>query len=353
MAGVALGGQRAELEHQLVAVRADQGDPAVDLLLADRLQRPQELLLGLLTAGRQLALEGAAVLQRRLPATGGQLPVRGRHQRLQGGHQLDPEGRQLGPGTSQMAVPDLQRGQVGALAATGPAGHRGGLQQGVALLEHPLVVLPHAGQPGRAGGQQLVQEAPPLAGVALDQAEVLRGEQHGAQQAQHIARADVVGAVDPGPVGLARGELQLDQGGAAAVHHRGADPRPLGAQPDQRGVGGDPVAAQGGDVADRLDQVGLALAVGPDEGRHARVEGNLGPGVRPEVGERQMRNMHGCGLCPPSVDEPGPRPGWGSAPVGTTSTRPRGRRTGCAARRSSSSAASRPGGRRTGRTARR
>ncbi len=248
-----------------------------------------------------------------------------------------------------MAVPDLQGGEVGALAATGPAGHRGGLQEGVALLEHPLVVLPDPGQPGRAGGQQLVQEAPALPRVALDQGEVLGGEQHGAQQAQHIARADVVGAVDPGPVGLARSDLQLDQGGAPPVDHRGADHGALGAQPDQRGVGGDPVAAQGGDVADRLDQIGLALAVGADERRHARVEGNLGPGVGAEVGERQVRDVHGGGLRSPSVEKP--RDLWRS--FGTTSTRPRGRRTGCAARRSSSSAASRPDGRRSARTARR
>ena len=63
----------------------------------------------------------------------------------------------------------------------------GGLEQGVALLEHPVVVLADAGQPRRPRDQQFVEEPPPLGGVALDQGEVLRREQHRPQDAEHVA----------------------------------------------------------------------------------------------------------------------------------------------------------------------
>src|SRR5690606_414856 len=74
---------------------------------------------------------------------------------------------------------------------------------------------------------------------------------------------------------------------------RSPDDRAVGPHPHQRGVGGDPVAAEGGEVADGLDQVRLALAVGTDEGRHPRVERDLDPGVGPEIGQRQVRDVHG------------------------------------------------------------
>ena len=64
-----------------------------------------------------------------------------------------------------------------------------GLQQRVALLEDAVVVGAHAGQPGSAGHEQVVEEAAPLRRVALDHGEILRREQDGAQQAEHLARA--------------------------------------------------------------------------------------------------------------------------------------------------------------------
>src|SRR3712207_1997248 len=44
------------------------------------------------------------------------------------------------------------------------------------------------------------------------------------------------------------------------THHRARRPGP-----DERGVGGHAVAAERGDVAERLDEVGLALPVRPDQ----------------------------------------------------------------------------------------
>ena len=69
--------------------------------------------------------------------------------------------------------------------------------------------------------------------------------------------------------------------------------RPLRAGPDQWRVTGDAVAAEGGEVADGLDEVGLALGVRADEGRHALLDREVEKRVRAEVGQRQVGNVHG------------------------------------------------------------
>ena len=49
----------------------------------------------------------------------------------------------------------------------------GGLQQRVALSQHPVVVGPDPGQARRAQHQQVVEEAAAVGRVALDQRQVL------------------------------------------------------------------------------------------------------------------------------------------------------------------------------------
>ena len=80
------------------------------------------------------------------------------------------------------------------------------------------------------------------------------------------------------------------------LDHGRPDHRLLGAGADQRGVGGDPVRGQPGQVVDRLDQVGLALPVAADERRDARLERDVGGGVGPEVVEGQVGDVHGASL---------------------------------------------------------
>jgi hypothetical protein len=53
------------------------------------------------------------------------------------------------------------------------------------------------------------------------------------------------------------------------------------------------VTAERGEIADGLDEVRLALPVGAHERGDARVERDFDPGVRAEVGQRQMRDVHG------------------------------------------------------------
>src|SRR5690606_31854808 len=89
--------------------------------------------------------------------------------------------------------------------------------------------------------------------------------------------------VEPGAVRAAGHDLQLDEALPPVPDDRGPDDRPLGTVTDQGGVGGDPVTAQGRDVARRLDEVGLALAVAAQEGGDPRGEGQLGGAVAAEV----------------------------------------------------------------------
>ena len=64
--------------------------------------------------------------------------------------------------------------------------------------------------------------------------------------------------------------------------------RLVGAGADERGVGGHAVRREPGEVVDRLDQVGLALAVAPDERGRARPELDIDVGVGAEVVQQQM-----------------------------------------------------------------
>ena len=210
-------------------MRADQGHAALDLLLARLGQRRQQHLV---ERPRACAPRRCPPARRRTDwyssahraAAGRQLLVRLVRQRLQRRDQVQPLRQQLGARARQVLVPHVEGGQVHRAAAV-PAGHRRRLQQGVALLEHPLVVGPHARHPRRAGRDQLVEEAAPLAGVALDQGQVLRREQHRPYDPQHVTRPDLRGPVDPGPVGTARVELQLDQLLPLALRDRGPDDR--------------------------------------------------------------------------------------------------------------------------------
>ena len=205
------------------------------------------------------------------------------------GHQAQPAGQQFGSGGGQVAVPDVERAHVTAAATDRRAG---GLQQGVALAHDTLVVGPHAGEPGRARDEQVVQEPAAAVRVALDERQVLRREQHRPEHPEDLPGPGDRPPVEPGPVGPARDDLDLDQRVASRPPHHGADDGTLRPQPDQGRVGGDAVAAQGRHVADGLDEVRLALPVGTDERRHPLVERELRRRVGPEIGDREVGDAH-------------------------------------------------------------
>ena len=191
------------------------------------------------------------------------------------GDQVQPAGEQLRAVLGQVGVPDVQGGQIAAAAgAADLAGQVRRAQQGVALLEHPVVVGAHAGVAGLAGDQQVVEVAAPLGRVAADQRQVLRREQHQPQRAEHVAgpASPASGRAGPGSPCRARSPARpAAPGSSCTTAHRIT--AALGAGPDQRRVGGDPVAVQGRDVAERLDQVGLADAVAARPARSGRARG--------------------------------------------------------------------------------
>ena len=146
--------------------------------------------------------------------------------------------------------------------------------------------------------EEVVEEAATLAGIALDEREVLGREDDRAQDAEDLAGALHGSLVDSRAVGAPRRDLDLEHERAILTHDVGPDYGPLGAMAHQRGVGGDAVAAERRQVGDGLDQVGLALTVRPDEGIDPRLEAHLEVRVVADVCERDVPHPHrGIGGC--------------------------------------------------------
>jgi hypothetical protein len=100
--------------------------------------------------------------------------------------------------------------------------------------------------------------------------QVLEGEHHAAKGADGVFWPGQRDPVEPDPVRPACVELDLDQ----AVPGRRPDgrpqDRPVRAHPDHGSIGRNAVAGEGSGIVHRLDQVGLACAVGANERGDAR-----------------------------------------------------------------------------------
>ena len=206
MAGVPLGGQRAEGQRQLVAVRADQGGAPLDLGGAGLGQRGGQRLRQRRPVGGRLGQLHRRPVRDRGRAPARPPPRRTPSPRAGPARRPAPAGRRAaprraGPGGCPRR-PGCDRSPPARPA--GLAGQVRGAQQGVALLDHPLVVGPHPGVPGLPADQQVVEVAAALGRVAPDQFQVLRGEQHQPQRAEHVPGPAGRRAAQPGPVGLAR-----------------------------------------------------------------------------------------------------------------------------------------------------
>ena len=275
-------------------MRTHQRDAAVELVPAPALHLGQQGRGELTGRPGTVDLEAGAVLQLGVVAAGA-----ARHA-LVGAGQVGPQrvdegdalGEQLAPDPGQVVVPHRQGGQRPLLRGGSPPRLARGLEQRVALAQHPVVVGAHPGQPGGAQHQQVVEEAPPVGRVALDQDEVLGREDDRAHQPDDLAGPRQRGAVDPGAVAAPGVQLDLEHRRAPVADHRGAHHRLVGARPHQRCVGGHPVRGEPREVVDGLDQVGLALAVAADERRGTRLQRHLGRGVGAEVVQGQVRDVH-------------------------------------------------------------
>src|SRR5829696_2378422 len=272
--------QPAQPERQVVAVRPGQGEPPLDLAAAVRDQPLAEQLGQLGRIGIEAAIGpgdrgDVGDVDRVVPA--GQALVGELDPGCERRHQPQPLGPDLGAGHGELLVPHLQRGQGAGRKPTA-----GAAQQGVALAEDPVVVLPAAVVPGQPLGGQGVEEPPALLRVAPDQAQV-PGPRDG-------------GTVHPPPDPRPRAQLDVDQQAPAGPPHGGANHRRRRPGPDQAGVLPDPVRAERGQVAGRLEQVRLADPVGPDQHRHPGRQVDRRPVVVPEVDDLQPLHTHASTL---------------------------------------------------------
>lgn len=139
---------------------------------------------------------------------------RGVHLAQRCGEQLqdvEPAVEQAGAGHGEVLVPDGE----GRLLLRAPATLLpGGLEQGVALTQDPLIVRGGLAEGGAQLDHELVQEAAAAARVLGHERQVLGGEDHGAQDAEALTGADGGAAVDGHAVGAARQDLQLQRHGA-------------------------------------------------------------------------------------------------------------------------------------------
>ena len=314
--GEAAGGQGAQEEGQVVAVGAHEVRAAVDLPGA---QRPHGRLqaggdgagvgqpgldLRPVLAGARVGF-GSALVQGQAGAVGDERgggvradrPVRAGHPGAQALDDVDARGDEAGGRRGELGVPHLQGGQH--RGGRGPGG-AGGPEQAGALGEDLVVLGAHAGQGGPQGDGQVVEEPTAPGRLLAHQGQVLGGEQDGAQHAEQVAGAHGP-PVEAGPVGPAGDDLQLHDGGPPAVDDPGPQHRPAGllvprpGAAHERGVRARAVAGQARQVVDGLDEVGLALPVGADEGRDPGLEGDHEPAVGAEVLQGEVGDVHGRG----------------------------------------------------------
>jgi hypothetical protein len=121
-----------------------------------------------------------------------------------------PRLEQFGARLCEVGVPDIQgRGSLTRrLTVSEPTAE--GFEQRVALPQHPLVIPAYASQPRPARHDQVIDEAPAFAGIALDDCDVYGREHHGAQYSYDFASGAQWCTVELGAVGLAGIEFELE-----------------------------------------------------------------------------------------------------------------------------------------------
>ena len=155
----------------------------------------------------------------------------------------------------------------------------------------------HPGQARAQRDHQVVEEPPADPGLGAHQGEVLGGEDDRAQHPEQVA-GPTAAPVETGPVRLAGDDLDLQDTGSFPMDGPGAHDgagrlgltrcRPS----DEGGVRTDPVGGERRQVDDGLDQVGLALPVGADEGTGAGLQGQHQAAVGAEVVQGEVRDVH-------------------------------------------------------------
>ena len=159
--------------------------------------------------------------------------------------------------------------------------------------------------------QRVVHELAPVRGRTLNEREVARQEEHGVQAPDQVHHA-LVRAVEAQHFfearrrhahvfqqqrdlkALQRAVARADFGGEA----REGDGLLLGAPVDELPVAAAPGRARQGEVADGLQQAGLALGIGAVNEGGAGRQRPFEAGVVAEVGQRKMLDAHGLPKLP-------------------------------------------------------
>ena len=295
---VALGRHRAELEAQLVAVRADQGDPALELGLAAGLPSASSSASasarGRGRAGRSPSEEtgrscSACAALRRDRRVGLATSGRGRS---------TSTSRAASSSAPAVARCASQTSRVDRSAPPRVARRHGRrLEQGVALLEDPVVVGAHAGQPRGARHEQVVEEPAPL---ATGRPSPGRGPP--ARTARCAAGRAPRGAAGPGERLM---RARFARPGLISTSTRVGRSSRTTADPDDRALGAlrGPAARRrrpggcSGSRRSRSPRRGWSCPgrCGPTSDGDARVERELDRRRRTEVGQREVRDVHGAG----------------------------------------------------------
>ena len=159
------------------------------------------------------------------------------------------------------------------------------------------MLVAHPGQARTQSDHEVVEERSTHPRLCAHQGQILRSEDNSAQHSKQVP-GPAAAPVKAGPIRLAGDDLDLQDTGSLTVDGSGAD---NGAgrlalsrhrASHQGGVGPDPVGGERGQVDDRLDQVGLALPVGADEGARAGLQGQNEVVVGAEVVQGEVRDVH-------------------------------------------------------------
>ena len=219
-----------------------------------------------------------------------------------------------------------------ALPRSGGGAPQARPQRGVPLGQRPAVLLEGLHVPGPVQRQHHVEEAPPPAGPAADQAGVRRGEGHRAQPSQGVG--------DPGRFASVHGHL-LPLPFPVEPRRHGGRPLAVDLAPQVEHVFGErheltvagsserPKALQ---IVDRLQQVGLPLGVVSDDGHALRGEVQLLDSQVPKAAQFQVPQDHDDGRTRRASDiveyngERSPACGRGSSGVGAAESPARTRR---------------------------
>ena len=228
------------------------------------------------------------VLERHRHLVAGQLLVGESHLGRERGDELHACRGQLLADLSQLGVPHVERdGDLGRQAATSL------LEQTRPLAQDPVEIGSAGIVTHRQGHCGVVQEPATLGGPALDEHEVVGGEDADPQNAEEVAGARQPLAVHLHPTASRPRQFGLDKDLAAVVvTHLGAYDGPVDPGPHEGVVRRTAEAVERGEVPDGFDEVRLALPVATDDDGEAFGEDQLGLDVVAEVGEPEATDEH-------------------------------------------------------------